>query len=185
MSRNEIIMTVAAGALIGFSLIVSLVVPRWKPDFPGRRTGLFAVVAALFVFGMLGAVEVVGAEDHNEAAAETIEGPGGGTETVGETESTKTETGKTETGGGGSGESDQIKEGEDLFAANNCAGCHTLEKADASGTVGPNLDELQPSADAVVAQVTNGGGGMPAFGGSLSADQIQALAAYVVDATSR
>ena len=60
-----------------------------------------------------------------------------------------------------------------------------MEKADASGTSGPNLDDLQPDFDAVVAQVTDGGGGMPAFGGQLSPEQIQAVAAYVVDSTSR
>ncbi len=184
MSRNEIILTVAAAALIGFSLIVSLVVPRWKPDFPGRRIGLFAVVAALLVFGMLAAVEVFGGEDHNEAAAETIEGPGGGTVTVGETESTPTDTGAT-TGEAPPEDSDLVKEGEEVFASAGCAGCHTMEKADASGTTGPNLDDLQPDFDAVVAQVTNGGGGMPAFGGQLSPEQIQAVAAYVVDSTSR
>jgi outer membrane protein assembly factor BamB len=61
----------------------------------------------------------------------------------------------------------------------NCASCHTLAAADAHGTVGPNLDQLKPSEAVVEHQVTNGGGGMPAFGGRLTKAQIDAVAAYV------
>ena len=68
--------------------------------------------------------------------------------------------------------------GEALFSE-NCASCHTLAAANASGKVGPNLDDLKPSKDVVVKQVTNGGGGMPAFGGRLSTAQIEAIAEYV------
>jgi outer membrane protein assembly factor BamB len=68
--------------------------------------------------------------------------------------------------------------GASLFTQ-NCASCHTLAAAHAKGTVGPNLDQLKPSKSVVVRQVTNGGGGMPAFGGRLSAAQIDAVATYV------
>jgi outer membrane protein assembly factor BamB len=68
--------------------------------------------------------------------------------------------------------------GEALFSE-NCASCHTLAAANATGKVGPNLDQLKPSKDVVVHQVTNGGGGMPAFGGRLSTAQIEAISAYV------
>jgi glucose dehydrogenase len=61
----------------------------------------------------------------------------------------------------------------------NCATCHTLAAANASGNVGPNLDQLKPTKAVVVKQVTNGGGGMPAFGGRLSQSQIQSVATYV------
>jgi len=61
----------------------------------------------------------------------------------------------------------------------NCGSCHTLEKAGTSGTVGPNLDEAQVTFEAAVRQITNGGGGMPAFGEQLSDEQIRALARYV------
>src|SRR6266480_6181481 len=63
--------------------------------------------------------------------------------------------------------------GKALFSE-NCASCHTLAAADASGKVGPNLDEAKPPKPVVVKQVTNGGGGMPAFGGRLSTAQIEA-----------
>ena len=67
----------------------------------------------------------------------------------------------------------------------NCASCHTLAAAHAKGTVGPNLDQLKPSQSVVDHQVTNGGGGMPAFGGRLSAKQIAAVAQYVASSAGR
>src|SRR4029077_9180697 len=48
--------------------------------------------------------------------------------------------------------------GASLFTQ-NCASCHTLDAAHATGTVGPNLDRLRPSKSVVARQVTNGGGG--------------------------
>jgi mono/diheme cytochrome c family protein len=60
-----------------------------------------------------------------------------------------------------------------------CATCHTLADAGATGSVGPNLDQLKPNDALVIHQVTNGGGGMPAFGGQLSQTQIQDVAKYV------
>ena len=65
-----------------------------------------------------------------------------------------------------------------VFSA-NCGSCHTLAAAGSTGAVGPNLDDLKPSYDAVMQQVTNGGGGMPAFSGTLSADDIKNVSAYV------
>lgn len=69
-------------------------------------------------------------------------------------------------------------DGKALFTS-NCAGCHTLKAAGTSGTVGPNLDQLKPSAALVDKQVTNGGGAMPAFKATLSAAEITAIAKYV------
>ena len=49
-----------------------------------------------------------------------------------------------------------------------------------SGKVGPNLDEREAlEGRGRQQQVTNGGGGMPAFGGRLSTAQIAAIAEYV------
>jgi mono/diheme cytochrome c family protein len=68
--------------------------------------------------------------------------------------------------------------GKEVFTE-NCGGCHTLADAGTNGSQGPNLDEIQPSESAAQRQVENGGGGMPAFGDRLSAQQIQDVAAYV------
>jgi mono/diheme cytochrome c family protein len=67
---------------------------------------------------------------------------------------------------------------QSLFTS-NCGSCHVLEKAGTSGTVGPSLDEAQPTFEEAVRQIENGGGGMPAFGGQLTDEQIRALARYV------
>ena len=69
--------------------------------------------------------------------------------------------------------------GEAIFKGVGCAGCHTLKAAGATGTVGPNLDQLKPPMAAVVHQVTVGGEVMPSFKATLSAAQIQAVAKYV------
>ena len=72
--------------------------------------------------------------------------------------------------------------GKQIFttvASPSCGGCHTLKDAGSTGNVGPNLDQLKPSKDRVVRQVTNGGAVMPAFKGKLSKAQIEAVAAYV------
>jgi outer membrane protein assembly factor BamB len=72
-----------------------------------------------------------------------------------------------------------VKAGMKVFDTAGCATCHTLAAAGSTGTVGPNLDQLKPSDAAVVKQVTNGGGGMPAFGSTLSKTQIQSVALFV------
>jgi mono/diheme cytochrome c family protein len=68
--------------------------------------------------------------------------------------------------------------GKKVFLA-TCSTCHTLADAGSTGTVGPNLDDLEPDMALVVRQVTNGGGGMPAFGSQLSRSQIESVAKYV------
>ncbi len=75
-------------------------------------------------------------------------------------------------------------EGEKVFAS-NCAQCHTLAAAGSNGQVGPNLDDLAPDAATVNAKVTNGGGGMPAFGDVLTGAEIDAVSAYVADSAGQ
>ena len=57
--------------------------------------------------------------------------------------------------------------------------------ANATGTIGPNLDQLKPSADRVQHQVEVGGGAMPAFKGKLTDQQIQAVAKFVADSAGK
>lgn len=63
-----------------------------------------------------------------------------------------------------------------------CAICHTLAEAGAAGEVGPNLDKLKPDADRVRLAVTKGVGVMPPYGELLTAEQIEAVTAYVAAA---
>jgi cbb3-type cytochrome c oxidase subunit III len=74
--------------------------------------------------------------------------------------------------------------GKDIFTA-NCGSCHTLKDAGTNGTVGPNLDQLKPSDARAERQVINGGGGMPAFKGTLTPAQIKAVAKYVSSVAGR
>ena len=69
--------------------------------------------------------------------------------------------------------------GREVFLTAGCKNCHTLKAAGATGTVGPNLDELQPDKARVERQVRNGGAVMPSFLGKLSDAQIEAVAEFV------
>jgi mono/diheme cytochrome c family protein len=69
-------------------------------------------------------------------------------------------------------------QGKTVFTS-NCKGCHTLQAAGATGSVGPNLDDVRPDKATVQRQVENGGGPMPAFKGKLSDAQINAVSTYV------
>jgi cbb3-type cytochrome c oxidase subunit III len=68
--------------------------------------------------------------------------------------------------------------GKTIFQS-ECSSCHTLKAANATGTIGPNLDQLKPSDAIVQHQVEVGGGVMPAFKGKLTPAQIKAVAQFV------
>ncbi len=85
--------------------------------------------------------------------------------------------------GGQAGGGPSATSGKAIFSA-NCASCHTLKAASATGTVGPNLDDLKPSFARAKKQVINGGGAMPPFKGKLTDAQIDAVARFVSAAKS-
>jgi cytochrome c551 len=62
----------------------------------------------------------------------------------------------------------------------NCSVCHGSTGHGGNG--GPDLTTmpLAQTEEGAIQQVTNGGGGMPAFGGNLSEEEIENVAAYVV-----
>jgi cbb3-type cytochrome c oxidase subunit III len=68
--------------------------------------------------------------------------------------------------------------GKAIFSS-QCSSCHTLKAAAATGTIGPNLDQLKPSFAIAQHQVEVGGGVMPAFKGKLTQAQIDAVAKFV------
>jgi mono/diheme cytochrome c family protein len=80
--------------------------------------------------------------------------------------------------GGSGGGKTAAPDGKTIFSA-QCASCHTLKDAGATGAVGPNLDTLKPPQSIVEHQVTVGGGAMPPFKGTLTAAEITAVAKYV------
>jgi cytochrome c553 len=75
--------------------------------------------------------------------------------------------------------------GATVFKQAGCGSCHTLAAASASGQIGPNLDDLRPAFEDVRARVEAGGGGMPAFAGRLSEEQIRDVAAFVAKNAGR
>ena len=155
-----------------------------------RRAALLlsvlALVAAAAAAGCGGEEEARPTPDNVTGSlpteTETTETETEPTETT-ETETTETETTETtETETEPSAEGDPAA-GKAIFVA-NCGACHTLSDAGTGGTVGPNLDDSQPSLELVLDRVTNGQGGMPSFRGTLTEQQIADVAAYVVQATS-
>lgn len=65
---HQIGLGLAVAIFAGFSLIVSMVVPRWRPQFPGRGLPVFLAVCVLLFLGMLLAVENFGKESEEAKA---------------------------------------------------------------------------------------------------------------------
>ena len=165
---NQIGLAVVGGAFIVFALVSSFVLPARYPNFPGRHVGWYVAAGILFFVAMISAVIVFGVEK-KEAAK-----PAAATTTASAT-STAASTPAAPKG--------EPVAGKAVFTSAGCVGCHTLKAAGATGTVGPSLDQKKPTFDRVVHQVEVGGGPMPAFKGTLSAKQIQDVAAFVVAST--
>jgi cytochrome c551 len=81
--------------------------------------------------------------------------------------------------GGATAEGGNPEAGAMVFAE-NCSVCHGEDGHGGAG--GPDLRTMPKAQEEATAieQVTDGGGGMPPFGGVLSEEEIQNVAAYVV-----
>ena len=157
-----------------------------------RRLILSFVVVLLGTFALV--VAGCGGEETVAPTAETVVGGETGADTGGDTGAdtggdTGADTGGdtgADTGGdtdtGGAGEGDAAA-GAAIFTAQGCGGCHVLQAAGSSGSIGPNLDESKPDFELVVERVTNGSGAMPSFSDKLSEEEIKNVAAYVVEST--
>ena len=187
----EIGLLSVAAVFIALALIASMVVPRSRPEFPSRYLGWFvAGCIVLFAAQMTAVVLLAEVGEEHEAAEQPGPGEPGEPEPQPEpgepTETTPTApeptTGETETTPPPPGGEGNPAAGKEVFTA-NCGSCHTLADAGTTGTIGPNLDESQPSVELAVDRVTNGQGVMPPFADTLSEQQIQDVAAYVSTAT--
>jgi cytochrome c oxidase subunit II len=144
-----------------------------------NRRGEYPVVCAeLCGLGhstMRQSAHVMAREDFEAKLAELAEGPqdeGGGEETDGKTLFTE------------------------AAQPTACRSCHTLADADATGTTGPNLDEVVPDLsdeelqqaiadpDAEIAEGFDPGL-MPRYGDSLSEEQLDALVTYLKEVAGR
>jgi cytochrome c553 len=152
-----------------------------------RRTALLLCLL-IAAFGV--AAAGCGQEQEQTATPETVQGE----VTTTETETTESESTETETTESGTTETTETTEtttttatpegnpvaGKEIFlGASGCTGCHTLADAGSTGQVGPNLDDAMPSFELAYDRVTNGQGGMPSFGTSLTDQQRADVAAYV------
>jgi len=175
-TTGKVVLLLVAGSFIAFALIVSMLVPRRKPGFPGSHLGAFIAVCVAFFAAELGAVVwVTGTQEVTEASAEAP------AETT-PAETTPVETTPAETIPAETTPASQPGDaaaGKQVFLTAGCEGCHTLADAGTNGTVGPNLDDKKPPYELVVDRVTNGKGVMPKFGGQLTEQQIQNVAKYV------
>jgi cytochrome c oxidase subunit II len=148
------------------------------------RMGEFPVVCAeLCGLGhstMRQSAHVMTREDFDARLAELAEGPQGGGGG----------------GGGGGGEADGKTLFTDAAQPQACASCHTLADASATGTTGPNLDEVVPDLSeeeirqSIVdpdADIASGfsPGLMPRYGESLSEEQVDALVQYLQEVAGR
>jgi mono/diheme cytochrome c family protein len=178
---NEIALAVVGGAFILFALVSSFVLPARYPDFPGRHVGWYVAAGILFFVAMISAVLVFGVE--KKEAAKPGETTTAAATTAGATTTTPAATTTASTTATATAVQGDPVAGKSVFASAGCSGCHTLKAAGASGTVGPNLDQVKPSYDKIVHQVEVGGGAMPPFKGTLTPKQIQDVAAFVFAST--
>jgi mono/diheme cytochrome c family protein len=153
---------------------------------PKRRRNEYTAEAFLILFvlffafaaGIAGYAighSVASDDDNNTPAAQTTAEQTTTEATTSEETTTEGETtGETNAAGG-------EPEGEAVFNSAGCAACHTFEPAGATGTVGPNLDNVNLTAEQVQRQVENGGGGMPAFKDRLSQAEIREVSNFVAN----
>jgi uncharacterized cupredoxin-like copper-binding protein len=81
----------AVAGFAGFALIVSILVPRWWPQFPGRGLAVFLVAVVLLFLGMISAVEFFGKESGEAKAEEaTTEATGSQSQTTATAQATTT-----------------------------------------------------------------------------------------------
>jgi len=161
------------GDVLGMGAAIAIALARYAPEHgwlssePMRRAA-----ALLFLIACSAALAGCGGGEEVTPTPETIVGtlPAA---TTAEESSTEPE----------SNVAGDAANGAKVFASAGCGGCHTLEAAGSSGSVGPNLDDAQPDAELVTDRVTNGQGAMPSFKDSLSEQEIADVAAYVSEST--
>jgi ubiquinol-cytochrome c reductase cytochrome b subunit len=75
--------------------------------------------------------------------------------------------------------------GSELFKANGCVHCHTINEA--GGNKGPDLSSVGRTATpvAIRKQIVDGGKGMPPFGEILQPKELDDLIAYLRSCTAK
>jgi cytochrome c551/c552 len=187
-------------------------VPRPRRRNPWTSTGevliwvLFAalLVPAGFAGWAVGHYTSLGKPSETVVHTVTLGSTPAGTTSSG---GTTTSAGTTSSGGtttSASGGGGDAAAGKAVFAANGCASCHTFKPANATGSVGPNLDTAPTSdakadhnmalaafvkesiqnPDAYIAKGYSKGIMPSTFGKSLSSKQLNDLVAFIVSGQS-
>lgn len=178
-TTGKVVLLVVAGTFIAFSLLVSMVIPRRRPGFPGKDLPAFVAVCVLLFGAQIAAVAWVTGTQEVKAEAAVPEPttpvpttPPPTTTSPGTTEATATTAPPADAG--------DATAGKVVFTGSaGCTGCHTLKDAASTGAVGPNLDDAKPPYSLVIDRVTHGKGVMPSFSDKLSTIDIQNVAKYV------
>jgi cytochrome c2 len=128
-TSHKLALGLIAGAFMVFALGSAMLIPRYRPDFPGERglKGFLAVAAALFVATLL-AVEFFAAEPKEATANE-------GATTAAQTTTTSTaptSTAPTTTQSAAPSAADVAK-GKGLYTSLGCIGCHSIDGAAGTG----------------------------------------------------
>ena len=182
-THQKVELAIMAAVFIGFALISSFVLPRRNPNFPGKNLRWYLVVCVCLFAGMISTIIFIAREPATAAAAKPNEEAGA--QTTPTVPSSPQPTGNADAG-------------KAVFASAGCAACHTYGPAGATGTVGPNLDDLAASAqkanrgtldqfvhesivspDAYIAPGYAKGIMPPSFGTSLKPQQIDDLVAFL------
>jgi len=204
---HQTLFFICGGVLAASAVLVSIFGLK-NDDFPGKFMPLVIVWFAIFAVGA-GTFAVLHGKDESkehdkeygkaseeiqkastsgpfeEALAEESEAASGeegeseaGTE-EGEAEESESGEGESEAEEAGTAASGSPEAGAAVFSE-NCSTCHGATGEGGNG--GPNLKTmpLAQTEEGAIQQVTNGGGGMPPFGGTLSETEIKDVAAYVV-----
>jgi mono/diheme cytochrome c family protein len=196
---DQTIFYIFGGVLIVSAVVVVLLASKSK-TFPGKLVPLIAVWFVVLglgaaTFAILNGVDDSSAPEESQEYAINGEAESAGEEASeeerheeneelpekeleaensvdGAGEEMEGETGS-ETEGG------EASEGTVVFSE-NCSTCHGATGEGGNG--GPDLltMPLAKTEAGAIEQVTNGGGGMPAFKGTLSEEEIENVAAYVV-----
>jgi mono/diheme cytochrome c family protein len=192
-TAHQIGLATVGVVFIAFAVISSFVLPRRDPNFPGKNMPVYIAVSVLLFIAMLSAVLIFGQESKKAAAAApattttaatpTTTAPATTAPTPTTTPTTTAPASTTPTTTSAAPAGGDPVAGKAVFASAGCSGCHTLKAANATGTVGPNLDQLKPALAKIIHQVNVGGGPMPAFKGSLTPTQIADVAAFVYTST--
>ena len=116
-------------AFMIFALVSSFVIPRYRPNFPGRRVWPYVGVVVCFFVAMMVVVVFVGREK-SEAKAEGTTTPTSTSPSPSPAPAPK---------------GDPVA-GKAIFTAQGCVACHTFKPAGSNAMVGPDLDKLAADA---------------------------------------